>query len=80
MSLAEWLERLRAALPPGTDVGTGLSPEEERLILELARVAAHTSERIAAPLTTFIAGVALAGLAPEERAEHLREILASLDD
>jgi hypothetical protein len=79
LSLAEWMERLRAALPPGSDTGTDLSPEEERLILDLARVAAHTSERIAAPLTTFVAGLALAGLAPAERAHRLRELLAHLE-
>jgi hypothetical protein len=78
LSLLDWMDRLRASLAPEADVGTGLSAEEERLILELARIAAHTSERIAAPLTTFVAGLALAGLPSEARAQRLRQLLAQL--
>ena len=76
MSLAEWMGRLRAAL--GEDPAIDLSAEEERLILELARIAAHTSERIAAPLTTFVAGLALADLPRAEREQRLGELVAGL--
>jgi hypothetical protein len=81
LSLADWMERVRASLDlEGSqgDAAAELSAEEERLILELARVAAHTSERIAAPLTTFVTGLALAGLPPERRTQRLRELLAQL--
>jgi hypothetical protein len=80
LSLADWMNRLRASLAPNGSSGTNLTVEEERLILELARVAAHASERIAAPLTTFVAGLALAGLAPEERGRRLRKLIETLRD
>ena len=77
MTLAEWLERLRAEL--GDDPALTLTPDEERALLDLARVAAHSSERIAAPLTTFLAGVALAKLPPgTDRAERLRTLIDEL--
>ena len=78
MTLAEWLEALRARLG-ATDARLELTPAEERALLELARVAAHSSERIAAPLTTFIAGVALADLPAAERAERLDSLVAELE-
>jgi uncharacterized membrane-anchored protein len=80
LSLSAWMDRLRAALSVDGEAATDLSADEQRLILELARVAAHTSERIAAPLTTFVAGLALAGLAREERVRRLREFLETLRD
>jgi Domain of unknown function (DUF6457) len=79
VSLGTWMDRIRASLGPD-DPTTALSAEEERLILELARVAAHSSERIAAPLTTFVAGLALAGLPPDARAGRLRELLDDIGD
>jgi hypothetical protein len=75
--LAEWLTELRAALN-ASDPRLQLTPAEERELLELARVAAHASERIAAPLTTFVAGVALAEAAPAERATRVRDLIAAL--
>ncbi len=77
MTMAEWLERLRSELGDGERLA--LSAAEERLLLDLARVAAHSSERIAAPLTTYLAGVALADLAPAEREERLRALVEQLD-
>ena len=44
-----------------------LDEESVRILLDLARDAAHEVERVAAPLTTFLAGVAVgrgAALAP----------------
>ena len=78
MTLGEWLEAVRAQLG-ASDPRLALTADEERALLDLARVAAHSSERIAAPLTTFLAGVALADVPPDERAERLRALLAELD-
>ena len=78
MTLGEWLESLRAHLDP-SDPRLRLTPAEERALLEIARVAAHTSERIAAPLTTFLAGVAVADLPPADRAARLESLLAELE-
>ena len=49
--LALWLEKLGGILGPSG--GPGLSEEEQTALLDIARIAAHTSERIAAPLSTF---------------------------
>jgi hypothetical protein len=78
-SLAEWLALLRPALSASDDPRLQLTPAEERAILDLARVAAHASERIAAPLTTFLAGVAMSGASPAERAERIRALTANLE-
>ena len=52
--LEEFLERVRSLLGPNPPaVGAG----EVEAILELARVAAHSSERRAAPVTTYLAGL-----------------------
>ena len=83
----DWFARLSAALaaslPSDGDGasagGTGIDEEERRLLLELARVAAHTSERWTAPVSTFLAGVALAGLDAPARRAALAAIVADLD-
>jgi hypothetical protein len=78
VTVAEWMERLRAEL--GDDPALSLTRDEERALLELARVAAHSSERIAAPLTTFVAGIAMAGVPPGPvRAAPLRSITEALE-
>jgi hypothetical protein len=51
MSLSSWAEQLCDAL--GLDLEVEIDP-----ILELARDAAHSVERPAAPLTTFLVGYA----------------------
>lgn len=56
-----------------------LDDEVRELLLDLARIAAHSSERWTAPLSTWIAGMALADLTPEERLHRLRAVVASLD-
>jgi hypothetical protein len=50
-------------------------------VLELARVVAHApgSERRAAPVTAYLVGLALAGAAPEARAEFLDELVIKLE-
>ncbi|MBA3875877.1 MAG: molybdopterin-guanine dinucleotide biosynthesis protein MobA [Anaerolinea sp.] len=73
----EWLERL-AALLPG-DSPNAATPREQAAILDLARVAAHTSERIAAPISAFLVGVAYASLPPDKRAEQIGELVRTLE-
>lgn len=58
--LGDWLARLRAEL--GDDATRELTARESAALFALARVVAHTSERIAAPLTTFLAGLVLGEL------------------
>jgi len=77
MSVDAWLARFAAELPdPGQ---ASLSPDERTALLDLARVAAHRSERIAAPLTTFLLGLALAGTPSEDWAARIGAIAARLD-
>jgi hypothetical protein len=75
----ELLERVRAALGPA-DPGIELDEEERGAILDLARVAAHTSERLAAPLTTYIVGAALRDLDPAARAGRIAALASALED
>jgi hypothetical protein len=75
----EWLDRIRDALADD-DPGIELDAEERRALLDLARVAAHESERIAAPLTTFIVGAALRDLPPGERARRIAALVVIEED
>jgi hypothetical protein len=68
-SFAERLLGDRDALP---------TAEEQRLILELSRIAAHASERIAAPIVSYMVGLALAGSAPASREERIARLVADL--
>lgn len=77
VQLGDWLDQVRRALPADADLS--LSEAEQRALLEVARIAAHTSERIAAPLSTFLVGVALGGLAPAERAGQLADLVRQLE-
>lgn len=76
-SLDEWIERLRTALG-SADPGIELGPEERAAILELTRVAAHASQRVAAPFTAFLVGAALDDLAEPARIERLRALTSML--
>ncbi|HEV8425111.1 MAG TPA: DUF6457 domain-containing protein [Actinomycetes bacterium] len=74
--LNEFLERVRSLLGPNPPVvGQG----EIEAILELARVAAHSSERRAAPVTAYLAGLVLAGAAPEAREVFLDDLVVRLE-
>jgi uncharacterized protein DUF6457 len=74
--LQEFLERVRSQLGPNPPaVGQG----EVEAILELARVAAHASERRAAPVTTYLAGLVLGGAAPEAREAFLDDLVVKLE-
>jgi len=72
-----WFARLTAVLPGDVAVPTG---DERAALLDLARVAAHASERWAAPLTTFLAGVAYATNEPADRARTLRALVEHLEE
>ena len=77
LGLEAWLARLSELL--SVDPAEGVSPDERAVLLDLARVAAHRSERIAAPITTYLAGVAFAGLPRPERLARLRGLVAALE-
>lgn len=72
-----WLERLGALLPPGTLDEVG--PAEHAALLDLARIAAHHSERRAAPISTYLVGLAFAELPRAERLERIADLAALLD-
>jgi len=67
-TLDEWTEALRAEL--GIDPGEG----SQKTVLNLARVAAHTVDRPAAPLTAYFLGMAVG------RGEPLAETAAILQE
>ncbi|MEO1061900.1 MAG: DUF6457 domain-containing protein [Actinomycetota bacterium] len=69
MDAKEWLDAYAARL--GTT-----APDEAtvEVLLDLAGVAAHSSERTAAPITCWLIGVA--GLAPDEALALARELAA----
>ena len=56
MNLDPWLTELAGAL---NRPELALSQEQQTAVLDLARVAAHSVARPAAPLTTFLAGYTL---------------------
>lgn len=64
-----WVDALTRALelPSGVDTET---------VLDVARDVAHNVERRAAPVTTYLVGVAVgAGMAPEVAVERVRELV-----
>ena len=74
--LEQFLERVRSLLGPNPPaVGAG----EVEAILELARVAAHTSERRAAPVTTYLVGLVLGGAAPDAREAFVDDLVVKLE-
>ena len=72
----DWFDLLRRSL--GTALETPTDAEIDAL-LDLARVAAHTSERWTAPVSGFLAGVAYANLDAETRAAELRTLADHLE-
>lgn len=67
MNAKEWITAYAERL------GTGApSPEEFRQLLDLAGVAAHSSERVAAPVACWVA--AKAGVGVEEALSAARDI------
>ena len=76
-SVDAWLARFASELPDQMDAS--LSADDRSALLDLARVAAHRSERIAAPLTTFLLGLALAGTPRQDWAARTKAIATRLD-
>jgi hypothetical protein len=72
-----WLEELGTLLPAGTLEEAG--PEERAALLDLARIAAHRSQRWAAPISTYLVGIAFAPLPRAERLDRIRALVAQLD-
>ena len=75
-SLDAWLAILRA-VPDLAAVE--VTRDEQRALLDLTRVAAHRSERIAAPITAYLVGLVLASADPAQRAERIRGLAALLE-
>ena len=50
----DWIDEYARVLGRETDVGIG--EEERRALLKLARDVAHRTERVFAPLSTYLAG------------------------
>ncbi|MEX0953321.1 MAG: DUF6457 domain-containing protein [Nitriliruptoraceae bacterium] len=71
-----WFDRLADELEQRVEVGD----DERTLLLDLARVAAHTSERWTAPVSTWIVGAVLGSLPEDDRVARLRDLVATLDD
>jgi hypothetical protein len=73
MNAREWIDAFAEKLgtPPP-------SPEEFAQLLDLAGVAAHTSERVAAPVSCWVA--ARAGVSPEQALTAARELESSAAD
>jgi hypothetical protein len=69
MNAREWIDAFAERL--GT---TGPSTEEFKQLLDLAGEAAHSSERVAAPVACWVA--AKAGVAPEEALAIARDVAA----
>jgi hypothetical protein len=68
-TLDDWTDAVCAEL--------GLDPEEatQKTVLDLARVVAHTVDRPAAPLTSFLLGLAVGGGQPlAETAARLQQL------
>lgn len=74
---ATWLATVHEIL--GDAGGAELTADERAALLDIARIAAHTSERITAPLTTFLAGVAYGSLPVGERLASLRSLASRLE-
>ena len=66
-----WIDAVRAELKLPSDVNVDV-------ILDVARVAAHSVERPAAPITTFLLGVAVAGgMDVKEAATKIEQLAAT---
>lgn len=71
MTLVEWARLVCAELGLSEDIDT----EDVNLILDLARDAAHSVARPAAPLTAYLLGIAVGrGLDPQSTARMLSEL------
>jgi hypothetical protein len=76
LGLDAWLEVVTATLG---DPDRTVSRDERALLLDLARVAAHRAERVAAPITAYLVGAVLSTASEDERISRLRRLVADLD-
>lgn len=74
--MQEFLDKVRGQLGASAP---RVTQAEIDAVLELARVAAHSSERRAAPITAYLVGMAVAGAAPEARAKFLDDLTLKLE-
>jgi hypothetical protein len=74
--MEEFLDKVGSLLGPDAP---SVSAGEIEAVLELARVAAHTSERRAAPVTAYLVGMAVAGAAPEAREAFIDDLVIKLE-
>jgi hypothetical protein len=74
--MEEFLAKVRSLLGPDAP---SVTEGEIEAVLELARVAAHSSERRAAPVTTYLIGMAVAGAAPEAREAFIDDMVVKLE-
>ncbi len=74
--MEEYIEKVRALLGPDAP---SVGADEAEAVLELARVAAHASERRAAPVTAYLVGMAVAGAAPEARSAFIDDLVVKLE-
>lgn len=72
-----WLGELAALLPAG--VLEEARPDERVALLDLARFAAHRSQRWAAPISAYLVGLAFGSLPRAERLEQIHALVAQLD-
>lgn len=81
MDLNQWLTRLAAELDVADLAADDLGVDERtrQILLDLARDCAHEVERVAAPLSTFLLGVAV-GRGAEVSAAANRATAALLDE
>ncbi len=77
LRLDAWLALLGSQ--PGMP-GVAIDREAERALLDLTRVAAHRSERIAGPITAYLVGLALADVRPADRAARIRTLVSRLEE
>jgi hypothetical protein len=77
LAIDAWLDRLGGLLPAGALGEVGAA--EKAALLDLARIAAHQSHRRAAPITTYLVGIAVAELPRAERLARMRELVAQLE-
>ena len=77
-SIDAWLGELAAAIPEASL--DDADPAVRSALLDVARIAAHRSHRTAAPITTYLVGLALGPLEPADRLARLQDLVRHLDN
>jgi hypothetical protein len=77
-TIDKWLADFSSSVPEVSLDDAG--PAERSALLDLARIAAHRSHRSAAPITTYLVGLALAPLDRADRLARLQALVRRLDD